>query len=279
MPALAGIFVFGKVCSLRTSRLTTKQARFRAGARALDAPYNACKIRALMRTFNAAPLLLFFSAVLFSGVVFAEKADRDKPMNVEADALRHDDLAQTSVFTGNVVLTKGTILIRGTRLEVRQDADGYQYGTVTADPGKRAYFKQKRDTAPGTPDEFMEGQGDVIYYDGKGDRVTFTRRAEMHRLQASTVQDEVHGDVIVYNNVTEVYTVDGSPNSGRPSSTAATGGDASAAPGGRIRAVLAPRGTTAQPGGAAAATPAAPADTGPAARLRSTPSMSSGAKP
>ena len=78
-----------------------------------------------MRTYNAATLLLLFSVVFFGGPAFAEKADREKPMNVEADALRHDDLAQTSVFTGNVVLTKGTILIRGTRLEVRQDADGY----------------------------------------------------------------------------------------------------------------------------------------------------------
>ena len=30
-----------------------------------------------------------------------------------ADALRYDDLKQTSVFTGKVVVTKGTILIRG----------------------------------------------------------------------------------------------------------------------------------------------------------------------
>ena len=36
----------------------------------------------------------------------AEKADRNKPMNIEADALRYDDLKQTSVFTGRVVLTK-----------------------------------------------------------------------------------------------------------------------------------------------------------------------------
>ena len=40
-------------------------------------------------------------------------------MNVEADALRYDDLKQTSVFTGRVVLTKGTILIRGARIDVR----------------------------------------------------------------------------------------------------------------------------------------------------------------
>lgn len=247
-------------------------------ARGMVAPYNACKIRAPMRTYNAATFSLLFSAFLFGGPAFAEKADREKPMNVEADALRHDDLAQTSVFTGNVVLTKGTILIRGTRLEVRQDADGYQYGTVTAEPGKRSYFKQKRDTAANAPDEYIEGQGDVIYYDGKADKVTFTRRAEMHRLQNTTVQDEVHGDVIVYNNVTEVYTVDGAPNSG--GKPAASGGGNAAAPGGRIRAVLAPRGT---PGGPVTPAPAGAgagsADAGgPAPQLRSSNSMG-GAKP
>lgn len=225
-----------------------------------------------MRTYNAVTLSLLFSVALFSGQAFAEKADREKPMNVEADALRHDDLAQTSVFTGNVVLTKGTILIRGTRLEVRQDADGYQYGTVTAEPGKRSYFKQKRDTAANTPDEFIEGQGDVIYYDGKADRVTFTRRAEMHRLQGTTVQDEVHGEVIVYNNVTEVYTVEGAPNSGGNS---AANGAGSAAPGGRIRAVLAPRGT---PGGPAVPAAGTGDPASPPAQLRGTPSMG-GAKP
>ena len=220
-----------------------------------------------MRTFHAVLLSSLLSAVLFQGVAHAEKADRTKPMNVEADALRHDDLAQTSVFTGNVVLTKGTIFIRGTRLEVRQDPDGYQYGVVTADPGKRAYFKQKRDTAPGSPDEFIEGQGEVIDYDGKSDRVRFTRRAEMNRLQGSTVMDEVHGDVIVYNNVTDVYTVDGNPRSGTGGATA---GGESAAPGGRIRAVLSPRGAAVP---APAGAPAAAADPAAAPSLRSSPAI------
>ncbi|WPB57236.1 lipopolysaccharide transport periplasmic protein LptA [Xylophilus sp. GOD-11R] len=218
-----------------------------------------------MRKINAVLLPLLFCTVFFSGAAQAEKADRTKPMNVEADALRHDDLAQTSIFTGNVVLTKGTILIRGTRLEVRQDPDGYQFGVVTADPGKRAYFKQKRDTQAGAPDEYIEGEGEVIDYDGKQDRVRFTRRAEMHRLQGSTTMDEVHGNVIVYNNVTDVYTVDGSPNSGGAAAASATTG----APGGRIRAVLSPRG---QPADVPAAAP------GAAPALRTTPSMG-GTKP
>ena len=37
--------------------------------------------------------------------VHAEKADRTQPMNAEADALRHDDANQISLFTGNVVVT------------------------------------------------------------------------------------------------------------------------------------------------------------------------------
>ncbi|MES2187843.1 MAG: lipopolysaccharide transport periplasmic protein LptA [Pseudomonadota bacterium] len=204
------------------------------------------------------PILSYCLAALAllscAGTAQAEKADRTKPMNVEADALRHDDLTQTSVFTGNVVLTKGTIIIRGARVEVRQDAEGYQYGLVTADPGKRAYFKQKRDTAAGAPDEFIEGEGDSIDYDGKIDRVRFIQHAEMRRLQGATVNDEVHGDIIVYNNVTDVYTVDGNP------ATSNTGN-----PGGRVRAVLAPRGGP----GAAAPVPAP----GDAPALRNSPAL------
>ena len=113
----------------------------------------------------------------------AEKADRNKPMNIEADALRHDELKQTSVFTGRVVMTKGTIVLRGAQLEVRQDPDGFQHGVVTAEPGKRAFFRQKRDTLAGAPDEFVEGEGEVIEYDGRTDIVKLMRRAEL-RLRA-----------------------------------------------------------------------------------------------
>ena len=64
-------------------------------------------------------------------------------MNIEADALRHDDHKQTSVFTGRVEVTKGTILMRGARLEVRQDAEGYQFGIVTRRAGQAGLFPAK----------------------------------------------------------------------------------------------------------------------------------------
>ena len=193
---------------------------------------------------------LFLVAMLAGGMKKKKKADSAKPMNIEADALRHDDLKQISVFTGNVVVTKGTIILRGAQLEVRQDAQGYQFGVMTAEPGKRAFFRQKRDTAPGAPDEFVEGEGEVIDYDGRADIVKFIRRAELRRYMGGTLADQLNGDLIVYNNLTGIFTVDGNP------------ANASAAnPGGRVRAILAPRN--------AASAPVAPAAAASAPGLRS----------
>ncbi len=190
------------------------------------------------------PLLFVFAVVFAASGVHAEKADRNKPMNVEADALRHDDLSQTSVFTGQVVATKGTILIRGARLQVRQDPEGYQFGVVTAEPGKRAFWRQKREGV----DEYIEGEGTTIEYDGKADRVKFIGRAEMRRYRGAVLADETQGSIITYENTTDVFTVDGAALGARQPPSASAGG--------RVRAVLSPR-AAASAAAAAASAPAA----------------------
>lgn len=167
-------------------------------------------------------VLLVLSGLV--GSVRAEKADRNKPMNVESDALRYDDLKQVSIFTGNVILTKGSILIRGSQIEVRQDPEGYQFGLVTGPPDKQAFFRQKRDGI----DEYIEGEGDTIEYDGKADTVRFIKKAQMRRLRGATLADEVTGAVILYENLTDRFTVDGAPKT-------------AAAPAGRVRAMLTPK--------------------------------------
>lgn len=196
----------------------------------MPARYNArtsprSKIRAFMNT-PLPQLLLCVACALMGGVASAEKADRNKPMNIESDALRYDDLKQVSVFTGRVVLTKGTILIRGAVLEVRQDPEGYQFGVVTAEPGQQAFFRQKREGV----DEYIEGEGDTIEYDSKADLVKFIKSAKMRRLRGATLADEVTGSVIHYDNNTDVFTVDGGP------AKAGTSGGR-----GRVRAMLTPK--------------------------------------
>lgn len=188
-----------------------------------------------------------------AGSVQAEKADRLKPMNIEADALRFDDVRQVSVFTGKVVLTKGTLVLRAARVDVKQDADGYQYGTAIAEPGARAFYRQKREGV----DEYIEGEGEVIEYDGRQDLVKFIRRAEMRRYRGATLNDEMTGNIITYDNLRDVFTVDGRPPAG-----AAGAGVA----GTRVRAVLTPAGAQ-----------AAPASDG-AAALKTAPTLKDGAR-
>ncbi len=176
--------------------------------------------------------LLAALLALFAAGAHAEKADRNKPMNVEADALRYDDVKQLSVFTGRVVLTKGTIQIRGAKIEVRQDPQGNQYGVVTAEPGQLAFFRQKREGV----DEYIEGEGETIDYDGRVDTVKFISRAQLRRYQGTVLNDEFNAGIIVYNNLTDVFTLDGAPGLGKNGSAGQAG-----APPGRVRAMLTPR--------------------------------------
>jgi len=191
--------------------------------------------------------MLAVALVASASLAQAEQADRAKPMNIEADSMRYDDLKQTSVFTGNVVVTKGTIIIRGARIDVRQDPEGYQYGVVTAAPGKLAYFKQKRDAGS---DEWIEGESEVIEYDSRADNVKFVRRAVMRRLIGATVNDESSGPLIVYDQSNDTFTVNGAPlppNAG-----------VAAQPGSRVRAILTPKAAPA-PAAAPGAKPASAA--------------------
>jgi lipopolysaccharide export system protein LptA len=192
-------------------------------------------------------LSLVTSVVLALGCAFpamAERADRDKPMNIEADNLRYDDLKQTSVFTGNVVITKGTTIIRGDRVDVAQDPQGYQQAVSIGSAGKLAYYRKKRDGV----DEFIEGEGERIEYDSRPDVVKFVRRAVVRRLGGTTLLDETTGSVITYDNNTDVFAVDG----GEQNRSAGN-------PSGRIRAMISPRSPV--------PAPAAPAP-GSAPRLR-----------
>ena len=183
------------------------------------------KFRAFMKT----PLLSLLSIIFLCGAMgpaVAERADRNKPMNIEADSLRYDDVHQVSVFRGNVVVSKGSIQIRGAQIEVRQDPEGYQHGLVTGSPQTRAFFRQKRDGV----DEYMEGEAESLEYDGKADTIKFVKQAELRRLRGGSVVDEISGAVIVYENMTERLSVDG--NVGAPAAGAMTG---------RIKAMLMPK--------------------------------------
>ena len=161
---------------------------------------------------------------------YAEKADRDKPFNIEADSLVHDELKQISVFKGRAVLTKGSMQMRGERIEIRQDPDGYQFGLILPEPNKRSFFRQKREGV----DEFIEGEALRIDYDGRADQVILNDQAEVRRYRGAVLADQMTGKRIVYNNLSDVFTIDGQK-----------AGETGKSTGARVRATLAPRSSSA----------------------------------
>jgi lipopolysaccharide export system protein LptA len=177
--------------------------------------------------------------------VQAERADRFKPLNVEADLPGKIDLLnQFVVFNGNVVVTKGTMTIRAGRIEVRETPDGYHTAVAFGSAGHPATFREKRDTV----DEFIEGEAERLEYDGKTDTVRFVNHASVRRLRGATIADEITGNLVTYDGISEVFSV-----SGGAAPTAAN-------PGGRVRATLTPReGTPAAQAAAAGASAPPPA--------------------
>jgi len=163
------------------------------------------------------------AAVLLAALLWphahAELADRDKPVNIEADRLSIDDKKKESVFEGNVTMTQGTLTLRADRVFVRQDAEGFNHAIAF---GRPAAFRQKRE---GT-EEYIEGFAERMEYDGKQDKVQLFTNAHVKKGI-----DEVKGDYISYDAVTEYYQVVG-------------GGAAVATPAnpqGRVRAVIQPK--------------------------------------
>jgi len=161
----------------------------------------------------------FLCALLLCGQIphaLAEYADREQPVHLEADRVLIDEVRQFSSFEGRVQVRQGSLLLRADKVEVREDAEGYQHLTAF---GKPASFRQRYE---GTQ-EYAEGYGERIEYDTRAETVDFFGQARVKRGA-----DEVRGARITYNTRTELFEARGD---------AATPDQAA----GRVRAVLQPK--------------------------------------
>ena len=163
---------------------------------------------------SIATLLFALSSV----AALAEKADRSQPVNLEADSVTVDDRSKLSVYQGNVSLVQGTMSLQADRIEVRQDAAGFDKATAFGNPVK---FRQKQEGK----DEYIEGYAKRVEYDGKQSKLELLGDA---RLKKGA--DVLNGNYISYNANTEFFEVKGAGTPGAPGS-------------GRVRAVIQPKNT------------------------------------
>jgi lipopolysaccharide export system protein LptA len=172
---------------------------------------------------TAALALAAAVALTLSLRVQAERADAQKPVNVEADRLTADDAKQTAVFEGRVVMTQGTRVLRADKVTIRQDGEGFSYAVAE---GKPATFREKREGA----DEWVDGEAQRIEYDGKRELVELFNNARLHRNK-----DEIRGNYISYDQKADLFQVKGGKD--------VQGGTRDA----RVRAVIQPKPKNTEP--------------------------------
>ena len=166
--------------------------------------------------------LLALFVFLISTAAYAERADRDKPINLDADKITVDDARKMHIFEGNVQLSQGTMVIKADKIIVTQDANGNQVGVATGGSSGLARFRQKREGR----DEYIEGEAERIENDSKADKSELFGHAKIR-----SGLDEVRGQYISYDGKTENYVVSNGPNG-----TIAQGGK-----GERVHAVIQPK--------------------------------------
>jgi lipopolysaccharide export system protein LptA len=180
---------------------------------------------------NRLVLLALLAALSVPPPVLAERADREKPIAVEADKVAVDDIKRIQTLEGNVILTQGTLTIFSDKIVITEDQYGFQHGTAFGGPGGLARFKQKRDNS----EAWIEGEGERIEYN------TRTEVAELfQRAWLKNGEDQLQSDYIWYDALAERYRANGAEQN----------------PGSRVRILMQPnKGKDAPPDEAPASSP------------------------
>ena len=152
----------------------------------------------------------------------AETADRDKPIQVEANRMSADDMRRMNIFEGNVILTRGTTSVRAERIVVRQDAEGNQFATATGTPVR---LRQRQDPKPPqTEGVWMDGEALRIEIDDRNGKIEMFEEARVKRGG-----DEVAGSYIFVDQRSDFFTVRSDRSPGKAEGE------------GRVRAILQPK--------------------------------------
>jgi lipopolysaccharide export system protein LptA len=134
----------------------------------------------------------------------AEKADREKPINYQADTGDVNYQTKVGTLIGNVIITQGTLTIHADKVILRQNPDNSLSATAFGNP---LTFREKRDGV----DEYYEGVAQRAEYDGQKRFLELFDRA---LLRKGT--DEIRSNYISYNAETEFFKAEGRPDTRPP---------------------------------------------------------------
>lgn len=169
------------------------------------------------------PLAVCAALLLSISAASAQTNTNEPDTLVLSDSLSYDDAAKVSTFTGNVIMTRGAMTLHSDKLVVREDAQGFQYGTATINGNKLVHVRQE------DPERFevIEAKGRRGEYNGKSETIEMIGQATVTRFICGKTFDTISGARVIYKQKSDTYE--------------AYGGKESATTDGRVRSIAQPR--------------------------------------
>ena len=142
---------------------------------------------------------ILLAAAIAALPAWAERADREKEIVVQADGSTLDDVNRNVVFDGDVVITQGTMRMTANKVTVREDPQRHKFYVAVGNP---VTFREKRDNV----DEYVEGYAQRAEFDDLNDMLKLYDKAKV-----KSAQNELTGNFISYDMTKELAQVTGAP--------------------------------------------------------------------
>lgn len=155
---------------------------------------------------------LLLSIFLLSLPIFANAqtqantSDRDSETVVLSDTLSYDDVTKTSIFKGNVILTRGSMRLTADKLQAREDSKGFQYGEATAQENKKVTLLEERLQNY----ETIYAEGNTANYNSETGIIRLVGQSLLVHRICGKVMNTLRGNVITYNSKHNTYYAEGS---------------------------------------------------------------------
>lgn len=137
-------------------------------------------------------VILISCCVLVSFKALALKSDESAPIHITANEASLDQKNKLTTATGNVVITKGSLVVHANLAVASKDALGTDNLALTGSP---VTFSQLSDDQG-----LIEGQGNSFNYNSKSGIAILSGRARIKKGKNVVV-----GEKITYNTKTQMY--------------------------------------------------------------------------
>ena len=140
----------------------------------------------------AISLLISLAFLYLPHTTLAQQQDGKRPLNIEADQLKMDEKKGSSIYSGHVKISRGSLLIKGDKVIIQTDDNkGLKFIQVE---GKPARFKQINDKGQTISAQAQQ----MVYMDSSG-ILKLSKSAEL--LQNKNI---FRAEKIIYNTRTDV---------------------------------------------------------------------------